>query len=452
MFDRLTPPIEISSRVDERHLREAAASWRARVVLNLGLIAAFVLVSTAAGLWTKLDPGLVHGDEDSYGYWLVGEWLYGRGTFPAFFVELRPFAYPLLLGLRHWAGDVGVFLIQAGFWLVGGNLLFSAVATTTSRVSVAWASAALYALVMTNIGITFHGLTEAQTLCLLAVFVWTCSRGYLRGTLGQRAVQVGLASLLTVTRPSFQLFLIVMVAVQLAWTVTAARAQGTHRDRLLFAARAVLVMALALSPVLVQLGITATSLGRPVISNTGSLNALNFLASTYAEVNGLNKDPTREEIQQRYPTRQAMFDWVRQPGHLVTALRLWWGRLVFDNLGAPSSYLGSGATTTTHQWIGNKLRHLSQAYNQIVIALHLLGLIVIIRLWRRGQLANGLETALLLALLYSILLTSGTVRWQGDRIIAVMAPVWIYLYAGLAVRVTDPSELTRRIRRLVLHR
>jgi hypothetical protein len=189
-----------------------------------------------------------------------------------------------------------------------------------------------------------------------------------------------------------------------------------------------------------------------VISNTGSLNALNFLASTYAEVNGLNKDPTREEIQQRYPTRQAMFDWVRQPGHRVTALRLWWGRLVFDNLGAPSSYLGSGATTTTHQWIGNKLRHLSQAYNQIVIALHLLGLIVIIRLWRRGQLANGLETALLLALLYSILLTSGTVRWQGDRIIAVMAPVWIYLYAGLAVRVTDPSELTRRIRRLVLHR
>ncbi len=213
------------------------------VALNVFAAACYGLVAWRSGYLAHIHSS-VFSSVDAGSYRDVADWIFG--VRPNLHASIqRPVFYPLILGLAMRVGDeYGVWLVNVALWFAALNLAGIA---ANRFVHQTWATIVVFVVMATNVSLivlTFHALTETLVLALLALWSYGLTR-LTRTITPSQVVWVLLpVSLLTITKPEFELLLglvIVFLAV-LAWRC----------ERPATAAAAIV---LCLCPVVVQVGL-----------------------------------------------------------------------------------------------------------------------------------------------------------------------------------------------------
>ncbi len=349
---------------------------------------------------------------DARQYLAVADWLI-HGT-PTAATRIRPFVYPLLVGLSGLAGGaVGTWIVQVAFWLGGGLLLSHALTVITrSRMAVAVGVAA-YATNLTLLLLTLYAMPETLVTFLLAAFVVVVVARRHIGSERTLRILLALSAVLTATKPVYIGLFLPLLGIEAVRLIPPRPGPRTARFAWIVA---------ACLPVIVQLGVVAGNHGVFGLSTIGGATVRRYAcAELYRELHGGTLAEARTHVEPMSDRRLATMV-LRSP---AAAARVWL-RLVSANIRSSSPVTD---LPTPHPWLSAFMRRVNLGYlvvhlAMIVPTLALLGLLV-----RTGQ-WNAVARLAALAIPFAwIITTSGLTFWQGDRIVLPSLPVWIALDA-----------------------
>ncbi len=373
---------------------------------------------------------------DARGYLLYSDYLIGRGdTDPPAVAALRPFLFPLFLGLRPVVGAVGVVLLQFvlnGFTIV---LVMAAIhRLTRSRV------ASFFAMVpfFTSVSFTFlalHALAETLAMVLVAAFIFFFSGFSVTRDSRLFFLSLFVLSLAVCAKPVLFPALLAIVLMGGVMFIRLAQAKSALRPR-----AAIAMLALSVVPILVQLSITFAISGRPVISRAGTLN---FTTRFFPAVVGYVEDGRigrKDFLAYNQPDAKAAV--ARFPGMVnkgrFLAAHPWETAIVTHfllvemNLQAASPHVLRPVEAVVNEKAARLLFQFSRRANRLMTGVHALFLpVVAIGLWLASREIRYVIVAAAV-LNYSVLLLSALSYWQGDRLITAALPAWTFLYCLVA--------------------
>jgi hypothetical protein len=401
------PPRGLPLFTNARRRAEAHGLWPALLNWNSAAVAFYFIFAAACGLFSQAEA-LAYSSPDSLTYRAVADWLYGRSA-DAGALKARPFLYPLILGaLRLVTGRAWLlWLFQFGCWLAAANLLAAGVYRATRRPRLWQAAFALFALNVSLITLTFHALTETVALLLTSLLVCHLAGGVRAG--GEAKfffVQLLLLSCLTVVKPTYQL--------PLLFAALYALVKFARRPAVL--AR----LPLALAPVAVQLVLMKAAHGYFALSTISTYTVNNYYLPR-VQLHRL-KQPFSDEtvlqaraVFQDFSPSQALN---YLAAHVPSAALVYWQSLK-ENLLA-SSLLAARQSAL--------LYYATEAVNAYYFGLHCFFLPLAVYLLARRR---GSAWLILFPLVFVGLgfLATGISYWQGDRLIAPLLPMWVFLYA-----------------------
>jgi hypothetical protein len=363
---------------------------------------------------------------DATAYRAVADWMLGISSATPEALRYRPFFYPLLLNLLRLAGgDHAIWLGQYGLWWATGILLYRSIRRSTANPSLALAGTMVYSANLTVLLLTMHALAETTACFLLAVWVGLLMNRESANSMRQGLVLVLLTSLLTVTKPVYQFLLVASCLDLLArWHAQPRRLRwGLLREKSRPCGRWVPVIGLllAISPVLVQIGIMKIHFGTFSVSEKGPQTFKRyFIPLLYGMNNRLSVNDARQTTSD-FTTRQSIQYTVQ---HIELAGYVWL-RTIRENLIARPHITDF---PTPHPRLTSFMAH----YNIVAYHLHLIMLLPVVSLliWAvyRKEYIEARQIALLSFAVATVLGTAGISFWQADRIVAPVLPVWIALY------------------------
>lgn len=369
---------------------------------------------------------------DSRTYRAVGDWLFGIENTNA--TIIRPFFYPLMMNLsRSFAGIYGIWCYQFLLWILSSVLLYQAIKKVTNNMVLAIAGVFIFASNLTLLILTLHALAEVTVTFLITILIALIVNKQKYEVVYYWLLVIFTVSLLTVTKPVYMTLLLVL----LIYLIPVVIIDTKKRKRKL---RFLVYIALALSPVLVQLSIMQVKHNEFTISKVGSMTAKSyFLAAVYGEVNEITVHRAREHI--------SSFDQNETFGYLYenyeASLNVYF-RTVRGNIWGESSFINH---PNKHTHLYNYMKIINEAYFHLHFLMMLPSVIVLIGLFKKRSLVN-LEIVLCLMIpMYLIILSSGISFWQGDRLVVPSVPLWIMLYSlilSMFWRLVRESHLTTR--------
>ncbi len=341
--------------------------------------------------------------DDSREYRATGDWMFGRSE--ETFIELRPWVYPLWVGAFRAAlgarAETALWLCQALMWLTSAASLYFALYNSAKRPALAILGSVLFFSHPSALVLTFHGLTETLNIFLLSLLLWllTTERK------GKWFYALLLLSLLTVTKPTYQIQLVLLGLYILARKIE------------LPVSKRVELLALALIPIWVQLAISLAWLGRLSVSDIGPYTFKNFfVAVVHAHTENL---PWRESL-------KVIEDWeVKEQldylaAHPRESLRTYRDNLIDRNLWIGSFFLIGE---------GNRMAAFAQSFNALALYAHLLMLpLTLYFLLAPGYRENKEQIALAYAIFLIQTLVAGISTGQEDRLTITGLPLWIFTY------------------------
>jgi hypothetical protein len=344
--------------------------------------------------------------DDSRDYRMTGDWMFGRSEETV--IAVRPWVYPLLVGLARTIftvnGERVLWLSQFGMWMASAALIYLALYNATRKVFIGILGAALFFSHPSPLILTFHGMTENLNILLLCLFAWVVSA---RGK-WWLLVSILLFSLLTTTKPTYQIQLALLVMYALVWIY---RRQGKP------GLRQIGLILLVLTPIWIQLAISFSYDQTLNISRIGP-NTFKyfFVAVVYEREENKPWRQSMQEIENWDTKQQLSYLWTHQRETLLT-----YRRNLIDN----------------NQWVGsffirgenNRMIGFVETVNAASTYLHLL-MLPLMGYFLLSEKYKGNKE--LVWLLYGVFLiqtlVSGISTGQDDRLTVTGVPLWIMSY------------------------
>lgn len=410
--------------------REVRAFW----VIAAAYLSLFILLTSMTGHLFRL------GDEslffnplgDGPGYKLIADYYtsLGRSEKPSdFFLQIRPFLYPLFIGLYHVIGVAGLQLLQIIMNVVSLWLLFISIKTLSARSWIAGLCTVALALIPTFSFIALNAYSETLSLFLICLFIAFAVDHFQHDHQSSLFMAGFAVSLLACVRPVAMPFWILFVAYcGIAWL----------RDRKRTVWQPVLILSPVLCQVLISLMLTGPTTG--VVESSSLFSRMYFPAvygqKEYGRFVG-RKTPEAQEALTQYPGMKEQSRYVIEnyPVSIKTYLSL----LLGENLMAGSNFVGFGVSGDTgNQQAVLYLRKWSAKLNRLFAVGHALMLVVITFGVITGSRIIG-DRAVLTFYVFALLLVlpAGFVYWQGDRYVFLSAPLWLVAYGTLFSRLIE---------------
>ena len=358
-------------------------------------------------------PAFMFAAADATEYRQVSQWiLHGTETNGTI---VRPYLYPLLIGIAHGIGGVtAIWIMQAMAWLLSILIVNHAVLVISRSKVLAWSAALLLLTNLSFFALTYHALTEVLTvLSLSTLSAHVLIRSQTFRSPKYHAINLVLLSLLSLLKPVFfpliPIYLFVIAVVLIRWKVF---------DRRL------ILIPLALLPLIPQFGIMIHRHDHFGISRIGPHTFKYYLfARGYAETNELEIDEARVVISGMTQTeiRSYFLD------HWNSYLNIYF-TILEDNIYYAGDYTMNMVPGNERPLAGSFIDRLNKFY----CFLHVLSmtgcLILIVSLIKVGKSAKALSYLTILGLSMYVLFTSGVSFWQGDRLILPAMAAWSILY------------------------
>lgn len=399
-----------------------------RQVLWVGLASVIAYGTYWAAFAYGISDQVLFSGVDAREYRAVGEWiLHGTGTDRTL---TRPYLYPLLVGLSYGVGGAfGTWALQAFAWLIAVQAVFLAAWRATGTVRIAWFASAVVVANISLFALTFHALTEPVTTAVLAVLVlfvvsyreeWRSVRYFI--------AVVFLLVVLALLRPVFMPLLI-------AWLVVVGPV--FHWRNFMKRPAPVLLLLLALSPLLPQLIIMQQRHAHIGISRIGESTFRNYLfARGYGALHELELEEAQVAVREM-SGREMRAVVLASPstfaGLFATHLE--------DNLYYAGGYtleLAPGHLHPAGTWIMDRM---NKSYSILHGVMLLPCIVLLFRLYRRGDHSSLWPMLILLLVTLLILLSSGISFWQGDRLTLPSIVVWPLLYAWTMQQFLRPRTM-----------
>jgi hypothetical protein len=362
--------------------------------------------------------------DDSRDYRLTGDWLFGRSQETV--IEARPWVYPLYVGLARTLFGSGaekiLWLSQFVMWLASCGLIYLTLYNATRKVILGILGATLFFTHPSPLVLTFHGMTETLNILLLCLFCWLLSTQARTRYL----LAIFLLSLLTTTKPTYQIQLVLLVIYVAVQTF---RKLGWPR------LKHIGLLLLVLLPIWIQFAISFSYNRTLSISNIGPQTFKNYLvAIVYEHIENQEWRPSMEAIKDWDLQQQLFYLWAHQRETILT-----YRRNLIDN----------------NQWIGsffirgenNRMIGFVETVNAFALYAHLFMLPLMFYFLFSEKYKDNKE---LVALIYAVFLiqtlASGISTGQEDRLTVTGVPLAIlaYLLVFNAVFSVSPALPTKK--------
>lgn len=348
---------------------------------------------------------LMFSTPDTWQYRDIANWLFGKLQPVPPSTAIRPLLYPLFLGSIGWvAQDPYVFwAVQFLLWVATINLTALAVFRFTNR---AWLAIIAFCVMMLNVSTivyTFYALTETLVLFWWSLWLFIFSGADVRNLKPREAFWLlAILSLLTVTKPIYQLHLFAFLAYVL---ITGIR----HRQTILFASLAVL-------PVLFQIIFNANLNGIVGVSNISEYTLKWYLLPQVFALRAEIALPDARNAVKDYDALRSAVYLLQEP---VSTAHAYLQNLIENLTGAcevlafyPKPYLFT------------RLTSIAYLIAQIIF------LPVIGRVFSRKEpLARAIQWLYFFSCL--VIFTSGISFNEGDRLVLGAVPLWVAIYSSL---------------------
>ena len=420
---------------------------KARTIVFLAYICWALFLTTSTGHLGNIDQ-VFTSEFDSRGFILYSDYLIGRGgAKPPAVAALRPFLYSLFLGLRPLVGVVGIVLFQFALNGLTIVLVMTAIHRLTGSLAASYSSVVPFFASVSFTFLALHALPESLAMVLAAAFLYLVSRFSEAGDFRLYFLSVFALSLVVCAKPVFLPALLVVLLMGGVMHIRSGRGLPTMRP-----GAAIAMSALALAPILVQLGIAFAVSGRPVVSMAGTLNFTGrFFPAVvgYVEDGRIGRDgflaynrPGAKKAEARFPgtVNKGRF-LAAHPWETAIVTRF---LLVEMNLRTASAHVMRPVEAVVNKKAARRLFRFSRRVNRLMTGVHAVFLpVVAIGLW----LASTRTRYVILvasALNYSVLLLSALSYWQGDRLITAALPAWAFLYCLVAWTMAHGVHASRR--------
>ena len=344
---------------------------------------------------------------DARSYQSAANWLFEGGDQGS--ILTRPWLYPFYLGLNKAVfgvrGERMMWLGQLLMWFASIGLLYGALHNITKKVSLAILGATLLFVHPSPLILTFHGLTETLNIVLLTIFLWNVTRNEKRND----GLSLFLLALLTVTKPTYQLQLVLFL---IYWAVKNFRRVNW---------KTLGIGALLLIPIWIQFGLTYAYNRSISISQIGGYTFKNyFVASLYMDNEGTEWRPTMDLIEDWDTSEQLAY----LGEYPLETIQVYFDNLVVDNL-LTHSFFALGE--------GNLAKNFTRNLNYGAVFLHIIFLPLFGYFFLSPRFDWEQKEPLLIV--YGIFviqtLVTGISAGQEDRLIITGLPLWIASYIWL---------------------
>ncbi len=385
----------------------------ALVALNGLAVACYGLVAWRSGYLAHIHSS-VFSSVDAGSYRDVADWIFGVRANPHASIQ-RPVFYPLILGLAMRVGDeYGVWLVNVALWFAALNLAGIAAYRFVHQM---WATIVVFVVMATNVSLivlTFHALTETLVLALLALWSYGLTRLTGRITPSQVAWVLLPVSLLTITKPEFELLLglVIVVLAVLAW-------RGERP------AMAAVAIVLCLSPVMVQVGLMLAFNHFVGLSKIGETTIRTYyMARLYAALAHSSDIRAQALLTANLSNIAVVQALLAHPGEALSMFL----RILRENLTSGSNFI-----TASNPLLGKAVFFTNYVY---AAALIVAAPLAAVALWlkRDGRLA------LLAAAALNVMVAGGLSFWQGDRLTVIALPVWLLALTLAAAQILSRTQ------------
>lgn len=344
---------------------------------------------------------------DARSYQSAANWLFGVSADGA--ILSRPWLYPFYLGsskaLFGARGEAVMWFGQMLMWFGSIVFLYLTLHKIMQRVPLAMLGTTLFFVHPSPLILTFHGLTETLNIFFLTIFLWLLTHDEKRN----EALLIFLLVLLTVTKPTYQLQLVLFLLYWLA------------RNFKSVTLKKIGLGALLLIPIWIQFGLTYTYDHSLTISQIGSETFKNyFVASVYMDNEGTEWRPTMDLIKDWETSDQLAY----LKEYPQESILVYFDNLIVDNL-LTHSFFALGE--------GNLALNFTRNLNYAAVFLHILFLPLFGYFFLSSRFSWQQKEPLLI--IYAIFLiqtlVTGISAGQEDRLIITGLPLWITAYIWL---------------------
>ena len=409
---------------------EQMAKVKPFLVISALYLPSFVLLSWISGhlhywgesslffsSWTDADVYKVMAD-----YYMSG----GNSVVPSDFqLKLRPFVYPMFLGLYHVLGIAGVQALQllmntASLWLV-----FLSIKSLSNRSGIAIFSTALLAVTPSFNFLVFHAMTESLSILLVCVFIALIVEHYKNPDQVPLFWPAVVMSLLLCTRPIvFPFWMAFFAYYSISW--------------LRSSTRSIWQPIVSITPVICQLTITLVMSGSPSLASMGGTVSISdwffprvYEANEYGRFTG-RKSMEVQEGKRLYPDLKDKAVYLIKNYGL--SLKMYLYILISSNLGAGSHYLKQSSESDSEN---NRplvyLQAFSMYLNRFFVCIHVVIAALMVWLMASGRkIYEDMIVMMFYLFAAFLILPAGFVYDQGDRYILLASPLWLVAHSALA--------------------
>lgn len=332
--------------------------------------------------------------------------------------EIRPFLYPLIILLAtKTIGIYGIWLLQFFCWLFSVNLIFLSVKRVTNSQGLSFLAGLIIALNISFIILTTHALTETIAILLLSMLVFVLSKIILTGYTTKNFFYVlFLLVLLTVTKPAFYMYVWLLLLIVLPLF---------YLKRFKAAPKKILLLPLCLLPLFFQLTMMKIKYDVFTVSNIDTDTFKPYLLTQGVMYNNsIGMHEARNMTDKM--TISEVVDYLSN--NKVLYLRIYLDNLINSIDALPCFVLYHNSYYQPEPIAYMKV--VNKCYFYLHVIFFIPFLFFLYRVYKKRTEIFYLFPVLFVAvLLYYLLLISGLVFDEGDRLVLITLPLWVFLYA-----------------------